>query len=60
MQMFATIGLAAWAGYKLDIYFGFKKFPAFLLSLVLLSFGGIIYKLYQSINKDEWGPVFFY
>jgi hypothetical protein len=52
MQMFATIGLAAWAGYKADQYFELK-FPAFLLTLVFAAFGGMMYKLYQSITKDQ-------
>lgn len=52
MQMFATIGLAAWVGYEADSYFKLK-FPAFLLTLVFGAFGGMMYKLYQSINKDQ-------
>jgi hypothetical protein len=52
MQMTVTLGLAAWAGYKLDQYFGLK-FPAFLLTLVFVVFGGMMYKLYQSINKNQ-------
>ena len=52
MQMFATIGIAAWLGHEADLYFGFK-FPVFLLSLVLISFGGIMYKLYISITKEK-------
>jgi hypothetical protein len=51
LQMFATIGLAAWAGYEADQYFELK-FPAFLLTLVFAAFGGMMYKLYQSINKE--------
>ena len=52
MQMAVTIGLAAWAGYKADQYLGLK-FPAFLLTFVFGAFGGMMYKLYQSINKDQ-------
>jgi hypothetical protein len=52
MQMVVTIGLAAWIGYKVDLYFHFQ-FPIFLMSLVFLAFGGLMYKLYQSITKDE-------
>ena len=52
MQMVATIGIAAWAGHKVDLYFDFK-FPAFLFSLVFLTFGGIMYKLYLSITKEK-------
>lgn len=52
MQMTVTLGLAAWAGYKLDQYLQLK-FPAFLLTLVFAAFGGMMYKLYHSINKDQ-------
>jgi Putative F0F1-ATPase subunit Ca2+/Mg2+ transporter len=51
MQMVVTIGVAGWLGHKTDLYFNFK-FPVFLLSLVFLAFGGIMYKLYQSITKE--------
>lgn len=51
-QMFVTIGIASWAGHKADLYFGFQ-FPVFLISLVFLAFGGIMYKLYQSITKEK-------
>ncbi|MFZ5972362.1 MAG: AtpZ/AtpI family protein [Bacteroidota bacterium] len=50
LQMLATIGVAAWLGYQLDRYLQLK-FPAFLLSFVLLSFGGTLYQLYRSVNK---------
>lgn len=50
-QLFAAIGLAAWGGYKLDKYLGFK-FPVFLLSFVLIVFSGMILQIYRSINKD--------
>jgi hypothetical protein len=52
LQMFFTIGIASWAGHKADLYFDFK-FPVLLISLVFLSFGGIMYKLYQSITKEK-------
>ena len=52
MQMVITIGLGAWLGYTADQYFELK-FPAFLLTLVFVAFGGMMYKLYQSINKDQ-------
>lgn len=52
MQMVLTIGVAAWAGYKIDEYFELK-FPAFLMTLTFISFGGIMYKLYRSVNRDE-------
>ena len=51
MQMVVTIGVAAWAGHQADLYLNLK-FPAFILSLVFMAFGGIMYKLYQSITKE--------
>lgn len=50
IQLLAGIGLAAWLGYKLDEYLQLK-FPAFLLTFVMLTFGGMMYQLYRSINK---------
>jgi len=50
LQLLFTIGLCAWIGLKIDQYFKLK-FPAFLLSLTLLSFGGVMYKLYRSLNE---------
>jgi hypothetical protein len=29
------------------------KFPAFLLSFVLLSFAGMMYQLYRTLNKEN-------
>jgi F0F1-type ATP synthase assembly protein I len=50
IQLVVGIGFAAWVGHWLDKYFHLS-FPAFLLSLVFLSFGGMMYQLYRSINK---------
>lgn len=50
LQLFATIGIAAWAGFKLDRYIGIR-FPAFLLSFVLLAFIGSMVVLYKALNK---------
>ncbi|MFZ5999767.1 MAG: AtpZ/AtpI family protein [Bacteroidota bacterium] len=50
LQLLAGIGLSAWVGHLIDGYFGFS-FPVFLLSFVMLSFGGMMYQLYRSINK---------
>jgi len=51
IQMLGGIGLAAWLGLKLDEYFGLK-FPVFLLTNVFVIFGGMMYQLYRSLNKD--------
>jgi F0F1-type ATP synthase assembly protein I len=51
IQMMAAIGVAAWLGIKLDQYLELK-FPLFLLTFVFLIFGGLMYQLYRSLNKD--------
>jgi F0F1-type ATP synthase assembly protein I len=52
IQLVATIGLAAYMGLKLDQYLNLK-FPVFLLSFVLLSFAGMMYQLYRTLNKED-------
>jgi F0F1-type ATP synthase assembly protein I len=52
MQMLITLGVGAWLGLKLDAYLGLR-FPLFLISFVFLLFGGIMYQLYRSLNKEE-------
>jgi F0F1-type ATP synthase assembly protein I len=47
-----AIGLAAWLGHWLDQKAGFT-FPVFLLTFVLLMFGGQMYSLYRSVNKNS-------
>jgi hypothetical protein len=51
LQLFAGIGLAGWAGYRLDLYLALN-FPVFLLSFVLLVFAGMLYQMYKKINKE--------
>ena len=51
LQLFGVVGLSAWGGYKLDQYLGFT-FPVFLLSLVLISFAGMMFMVYRSFNKE--------
>jgi F0F1-type ATP synthase assembly protein I len=51
LQLFGGIGLAAWLGYKLDQYLELK-FPAFLLTFILLVFGGMMYQVYRNLNKE--------
>jgi len=46
----ATIGVFGWLGFKIDQYFSFT-FPLFLLLFVFASFGGMIYRIYRSINE---------
>jgi ATP synthase protein I len=52
IQLLVTIGLAAYLGLKLDQHLQLK-FPAFLLSFVLLSFAGMMYQLYRTFNKEK-------
>lgn len=49
LQLLAGIALAAWLGYKLDRHLNLK-FPAFLLSFVFITFGGMMYQLYRSLK----------
>jgi len=51
LQMLVTIGVGAWLGVKLDQYFNLK-FPVFLITFVFVLFGGIMYQLYRTLNKE--------
>ena len=49
-QLFATIGIAGWLGYKLDTYLSLA-FPAFLISFVIVSFWGMMYRVFKQLNE---------
>ena len=51
LQMVVTLGVGAWLGLKLDRYFELP-FPVFLLTFVFILFGGIMYQLYRTLNKE--------
>jgi F0F1-type ATP synthase assembly protein I len=51
VQLLATIGVCGWLGYKLDQWLELK-YPVFMLILGFLGFGGIMYQVYRSINKE--------
>jgi hypothetical protein len=51
-QLLAAICVLGWLGHRLDLYLGLQ-FPAFMLSLGFLAFGGMMYQLYRSINRDN-------
>jgi len=51
LQLLVSIGLAAWAGLKLDQYLKLK-FPAFLMLFVFSAFAGSLYIVYRSLNKE--------
>jgi F0F1-type ATP synthase assembly protein I len=50
IQMAAAIGFAAWLGYRLDQKWGTT--PLVLLTLVISTFAGLIYKLRIDLNKE--------
>jgi F0F1-type ATP synthase assembly protein I len=51
-QLLAAIGVFGWLGYKLDQYLEIR-FPAFMLFFGLAAFGGMMYQVYRSINRDN-------
>lgn len=51
LQLLLGIGLAGWLGYTLDQYLSIS-FPAFMLTFGFLAFGGMLYQIYRSLNKD--------
>lgn len=51
IQLVVVIGIFGWLGYKLDTYFNLR-FPAFLLTLVIVAFVAMMYQLYKSLDKS--------
>jgi hypothetical protein len=51
IQLFVVIGVFGWLGFKIDHWLNIK-FPAFTLLLGFLSFGGMMYLVYRSINRE--------
>lgn len=51
-QLLGAIGVFGWLGYKLDEYLE-MKFPVFMLVLGLSAFGGMMYQIYRSINREN-------
>jgi len=51
-QMMATAGIATWIGYKIDQYLELR-FPAFTISLLLVSLIGVIYWLIKSVTNNS-------
>jgi F0F1-type ATP synthase assembly protein I len=49
-EMVALMGLGYFIGSKLDARFGMKQ-PIWTMVLMLVFFGGFIYKLYRSLNQ---------
>ena len=52
IQLLAAIGIFGYVGYLLDRWLELE-FPAFMLLLGFLAFGGMMYQLYRSINRDN-------
>lgn len=52
LQLLITIAACGWLGYKADQYFG-NKYPLLMLLLGFLGFGGSLYQIYRSINRQS-------
>jgi hypothetical protein len=50
-QLLGAIAFFGWLGYKVDQWLELQ-FPAFMLLLGFLAFGGMMYQVYRSINKE--------
>ena len=51
-QIFATLGVAFFIGYKLDKYLKLS-FPIFLLLMPLIAIFGVLYKVLRDTNKKK-------
>ncbi|NVK84105.1 MAG: AtpZ/AtpI family protein [Cytophagia bacterium] len=51
LQLFLTIGLCGWLGYKMDQWWNGGN-SLFVILMVLIGAGGGIYQLYRSLPKD--------
>lgn len=51
LQLLLGIGLAGWLGYLLDNFLEIE-FPAFMLTFGFLAFGGMLYQIYRTLNKE--------
>ena len=52
IQLLAAIGVFGWLGFELDQYLELK-FPVFMLLFGFGAFGGMMYQVYRSINRDN-------
>ena len=50
-QLLAVIGVFGWLGHKIDGWLELQ-FPAFMLLLGFLGFGGMMFQIYRSINQQ--------
>lgn len=51
VQLLATIAICGWVGFKVDGWLNLR-YPVFMLLLGFLGLGGILYQVYQSINRE--------
>ncbi|MDB4447796.1 AtpZ/AtpI family protein [Roseivirga sp.] len=51
IQLFLTIGVCAWLGFKMDESWNNGK-PLFIILMILVGTTGAIYMLYKSLPKD--------
>jgi len=51
LQLFVTIGLCGWLGYKMDQWWNGGR-ALFVIIMVLIGTGGAIYQLYRSLPKE--------
>ena len=52
IQLLVTLAVCGWLGYKADQYFG-NKYPLLMLLFGFLGFGGSMYQIYRSINRQS-------
>ncbi len=52
LQLLGSMALFGWLGYKIDQYLQIQ-FPAFMLLLGFLAFGGMMFQVYRSIKRDN-------
>lgn len=50
-QLLAAIVIGGWLGYKADQWLNLR-YPVFMVILGLAGFGGSLYKVYQSFNRE--------
>lgn len=50
-QLLATLGVCGWLGYGIDQWLHLK-YPVFMIILGFLGFGGIMFNIYRSLNRD--------
>ena len=52
IQLLGAIGVFGWLGHLTDQWLELK-FPVFMLLFGFLAFGGMMFQLYRSVNRDN-------